>query len=150
MALLDQIVDAKILYHPNLSETHHGAFDVCVECTGTPAGLVTAVALVKPVGGCVMVKSTCATKTSQLPAADPTSGSRVRFIGSRCGPFEPAMELLASGRLQVDKYIEATFPLARAHDAVARRTPARRVEGSACGGGRRQPQGRQWCLHQCR
>ncbi|KAJ0406245.1 hypothetical protein ATCC90586_008203 [Pythium insidiosum] len=119
MALLDQIVDAQILYHPNVAETHHGAFDVCVECTGTPSGLVTAVALVKPVGGCVIVKSTCATKTSQLPAADlQTSG--LRFVGSRCGPFGPAMELLASGRLQVGKYIEASFPLAQAHDGIAR------------------------------
>jgi len=32
-------------------------------------------------------------------------------IGTRCGPFEPALRLLAQGLVDVESLIEATYPL---------------------------------------
>jgi threonine dehydrogenase-like Zn-dependent dehydrogenase len=47
----------------------------------------------------------------------------VALVGSRCGPFVPAVELLASGRIDVAPLIQARYPLAdgvRAFDHAAR------------------------------
>jgi threonine dehydrogenase-like Zn-dependent dehydrogenase len=38
----------------------------------------------------------------------------VTLIGSRCGPFPKALELLVSGRLDVTPLIAARFPLTEA------------------------------------
>ena len=40
--------------------------------------------------------------------------NEVTLVGSRCGPFEPALRLLRSGRVRVDKLISEVFPLKRA------------------------------------
>ena len=40
----------------------------------------------------------------------------ITIVGSRCGPFAPALELLASGRVDPRPLLEARYPLA---DAVA-------------------------------
>lgn len=53
-----------------------------------------------------MLKSTCATGGSFNPA--PLVINEQRVVGSRCGPFEAALELLAStaeDAIDVEKYI---------------------------------------------
>jgi len=35
----------------------------------------------------------------------------ITLIGSRCGPFEPALRLLAQGLLDVESLVETTFSL---------------------------------------
>jgi alcohol dehydrogenase len=50
----------------------------------------------------------------------PVIVNEISLIGSRCGRFEPAIRLLASGRVKVDKLISDRFPLDRAPEAFKR------------------------------
>ncbi len=86
-----------------------GKADVVVDCTGSPQGFATARALVRSRGTLVM-KSTYHGRLE----VDMTSlvVDEVRVVGTRCGPFEPALRLLAEGRVEVLPLIETTYPLA--------------------------------------
>ena len=42
----------------------------------------------------------------------------VSVVGSRCGPFEPALRLLRSGAVDPSPLISATYPLAQAERAL--------------------------------
>jgi threonine dehydrogenase-like Zn-dependent dehydrogenase len=87
--------------------------DVVVECTGNPDGLAIALRAVRP-RGTVVLKSTYhgpATLDLARVVVD-----EVSLVGSRCGPFAPALAALATGRVDVRPLVEARYPLA---DAVA-------------------------------
>ncbi|MCL4858185.1 MAG: alcohol dehydrogenase catalytic domain-containing protein [Caldilineaceae bacterium] len=83
--------------------------DVVVEVTGSPAGFAQARRLVRP-QGVLVLKSTFA---GALPDFDASSlvVDEVTVLGSRCGPFAPALRLLEAGRVQVTPLIQARFPL---------------------------------------
>ncbi len=87
------------------------AYDYVVDATGSREGLAQAVAMCRP-RGTVIMKSTVHGATP-LDAA-PVIVNEVTLIGSRCGPFEPALELLAAGRVRVEDMISERFPLHRA------------------------------------
>ena len=89
-------------------------FDVVVDATGSPAGLDLARSLTRPLGTLVL-KSTCAAGTSFNTA--PFVVDELRIVGSRCGPFPPALKLMASG-LDLTPLITATYPLSEAAQAV--------------------------------
>lgn len=85
-----------------------GRLDVVVDATGSPSGLHDAMRLVRPEGTVVM-KTTVA-------GAIPLEGGmvvvpEVRIVGSRCGPFEPALAALASGAVRVDPLLSAIYPV---------------------------------------
>jgi threonine dehydrogenase-like Zn-dependent dehydrogenase len=42
----------------------------------------------------------------------------VKVVGSRCGPFPPALKLLADGTIDTDKYLEAEYPLDQWEEAL--------------------------------
>lgn len=91
------------------------AFDLVVEATGSPAGMPRALELVRP-RGTIVWKS-----THHAPArfdAAPLVINEVTVVGSRCGRFEPALELLAQRRVRLDRMISAEFPLSRAVAAL--------------------------------
>jgi alcohol dehydrogenase len=50
----------------------------------------------------------------------PAVVNEITLVGSRCGRFEPAMRLLASGKVRVDELISEEFPLDRASQAFKR------------------------------
>ena len=91
-------------------------FDVVVDATGSPAGLGLARQLLRPLGTLVL-KSTCAAGADFNTA--PFVVDELKVVGSRCGPFPPALKLLEGG-LDLTKLIDATYPLAEAADAVAK------------------------------
>jgi len=95
---------------PSLS----GKADVVVDCTGQPQGFAVARALVRPQGTLVL-KSAYHGDTQ----VDLTSlvVDEVTVVGSRCGPFAPALRLLEEGHVNVLWMIEGTFPLAAGVDA---------------------------------
>ncbi len=87
-------------------------FDVVVECTGSPAGFDLARQLLRP-RGTLVLKSTY----EGLPQANLTMivVDEITVVGSRCGPFEPALRLLAHKRVDVTSLIHARYPL---HEGV--------------------------------
>ena len=82
--------------------------DLVVECSGSPRGLTAALDLVRP-RGTVALKST----HHQLTEVNLSRVvvDEIRLLGSRCGPFRPALHLLASGKVDVTSLIEARYPL---------------------------------------
>lgn len=91
------------------------AFDVVIEATGTPSGLVSAASLARPMGT-VVLKSTCASAVTLDTA--PFVVHELKVVGSRCGPFAPSIDLVASSDLDVTKYVSAVFPLEAVHEAL--------------------------------
>jgi threonine dehydrogenase-like Zn-dependent dehydrogenase len=91
--------------------------DLVVEVTGTPAGFAQARRLVRPQGTLVL-KSTFAGTLSEFDASSLVV-DEVTVVGSRCGPFPPAIGLLAAGRVGVEPLIHARFPLDDAVVALA-------------------------------
>jgi alcohol dehydrogenase len=91
--------------------------DVVVECSGGPGGFELARRSVRPRGRLVL-KSTFA-GLNELSLTELVV-DEVTLSGSRCGPFAPALRLLALGLVDVASLIEATFPLDRCLDAFER------------------------------
>lgn len=100
-----------------MSGAWQGRADVVVECSGSTSGLAAALAAVRP-SGTIVLKTTCAEPvpldTSQVVV------NEVTVIGSRCGPFDRAIDLLARGAIDVGPLIDATMPLSRGAEALAR------------------------------
>ena len=55
-----------------------------------------------------------------MPCSLPRIVNEVTLVGSRCGRFEPALELLRSGSVDVGSMISDRFPLERAPEAFER------------------------------
>ena len=83
-------------------------FDVVVDATGSRDGFADALRHVRP-GGTVVVKSTLA----EPLALDPTRlvVDEISVVGSRCGPFEPAIAALAAGTIDPRPLVEMVYPL---------------------------------------
>ena len=79
-----------------------------VEASGSPAGFETALKLLKPRGALVL-KSTFH-GTTELNAA-PVVVDEISIVGSRCGRFAPALELLKANRVDVDGLLSETHAL---------------------------------------
>jgi threonine dehydrogenase-like Zn-dependent dehydrogenase len=86
-------------------------YALVVEATGHPDGLATAMQLVRPEGAIVQ-KTTIAAR-HEIDIA-PLVIHEVSLIGSRCGPFAPAIEALAKGQVQVAPLLAAVLPLSEA------------------------------------
>jgi len=94
--------------------------DVVVDCTGSETGLPTALQLVRP-RGTIVLKTTVA-GTQQMPWA-PIVIDEVTIVGSRCGPFDRALEALEAGSISVLPMISERFDLT---DGVAALGAAKR------------------------
>jgi len=95
------------------SDVPGGRADVAVECTGNAEGLERARSAVRP-RGTIVLKSTYRGRASLDVSRIVVD--EVTLVGSRCGPFAPALAMLAQGRVDVRPLIHARFPL---HEAVA-------------------------------
>ncbi|HEX8146620.1 MAG TPA: alcohol dehydrogenase catalytic domain-containing protein [Pyrinomonadaceae bacterium] len=93
------------------------AFDVAVEASGSPAGFETALRLLKP-RGTLVLKSTFH-GTTELNSA-PVVVDEINIVGSRCGRFKPALELLRRGAVETDALIDHQFPLSEGPRALER------------------------------
>jgi len=90
--------------------------DVVVDCTGSPAGLELAMAMVRP-RGTIVLKSTHAGDTG--PNLAPIVIDEVTLLGSRCGPFATAIDALAREAVEVRSMISRVYPIEQALDALA-------------------------------
>ncbi len=91
-----------------ISEDDEKSFDLVIEATGRESGFLDSLRLVKP-RGTVILKSTIASKNNL--DLSPAVVHEVTFIGSRCGPFKPAIDALVSGVVDVDDLVEQIYPL---------------------------------------
>lgn len=94
-----------------------GQFDVVVEASGSDSGLATALSLLRPRGKLVL-KSTVHGRVSWEPWK--VVVDEITVVGSRCGQFGPAIELLRSGALDLSRLISDEFPLERGVEAFGR------------------------------
>jgi threonine dehydrogenase-like Zn-dependent dehydrogenase len=101
-------------------------FDIVVECTGNPEGFELARSSTRP-RGTLILKSTYAGELRIDLSA--LVVDEITLIGSRCGPFAPAVQLLADGMIDVRSLIEARYPLDQGLEAFdhARRPGALKV-----------------------
>ena len=89
------------------------SFDIAIEASGNPDGFATARAALRPRGTLVM-KSTYAgdlTVNASSLVVD-----EITLVGSRCGPMEKALRLLAERKIDVRPMIHGSYPL---DDALA-------------------------------
>jgi len=91
--------------------------DLVVDATGSAGGLAAALALVRPRGTVVLKTTIAAEHRIDLARA---VVNEVTVLGSRCGPFAPALAALAAGSVQVAPLVEAVHPLADGIEAFAR------------------------------
>jgi threonine dehydrogenase-like Zn-dependent dehydrogenase len=84
------------------------AFDIAVECTGNPSGFTTALAALRS-RGTLVLKSTYADKLTFDASAIVVD--EITLIGSRCGPFAEALQLLDDSKISIDPLIQARYPL---------------------------------------
>jgi threonine dehydrogenase-like Zn-dependent dehydrogenase len=91
--------------------------DVVVDCTGRREGLQAALAALRP-RGTLVLKSTFAGETAVNLSAIVVD--EIVIVGSRCGPFAPALAALASGAVVVAPLVEARLPLVEGVDALRR------------------------------
>lgn len=92
----------------------YGEADVVVDCTGRSEGIMLARQIVRP-RGTIVIKSTTADQ-SQLPFS-PMVVDEVSIVGSRCGPFAPALRLLTRGLIDPRPLITGIYSLDQAEEA---------------------------------
>lgn len=72
------------------------AYEVVIEATGSESGIKDALSMVRK-KGTIVLKSTYAGEVS-LPFSQ-VAVNEITIVGSRCGPFEPAVSAIAGGRV---------------------------------------------------
>lgn len=89
-------------------------FDIVVEASGSESGFETALDLVKPRGK-IVLKSTFSGKP--VWEAWRVVVDEITIVGSRCGIFSPALDLLEQNRVRVEKLVTDEFPLSKGIEA---------------------------------
>lgn len=91
--------------------------DFVIEATGSYEGFARALELVRPEGA-VILKTTVAHPTAldlSLPVIN-----EITIIGSRCGPFRPALEALSKMKVDIRRMVTDTFELRDGLRALSR------------------------------
>jgi threonine dehydrogenase-like Zn-dependent dehydrogenase len=90
-------------------------FALLIEATGSPSGLALAQHMTEP-RGTLILKSTF---HGAVPVETwPLVVKEITLLGSRCGPFNKAIALLRSGKVDPRPLITRTFPLSQAPAAI--------------------------------
>lgn len=98
-----------------------GEYEWVVDATGSPAGLRAAVIMTQP-RGTVILKSTV---HGEVPVdTAPVIVNEITLVGSRCGRMQPALELLANGKIDVNSMISERIPLTKAAEGFERAAQA--------------------------
>ena len=91
-----------------LTASMNGNFDIVVEASGSESGFATALDLVRPRGKIVLKSTFHGTPTW---AASRVVVDEITIVGSRCGRFAPAVDLLAKGLINTEGLISDEFSL---------------------------------------
>ncbi len=90
-------------------------YPLVVEATGSPSGFARARQLTAPRGTLVLKSTFHGTAPVETW---PIVVHELTLVGSRCGPFPPALELLRSGRVDPRPLVSRIFPLREAPAAI--------------------------------
>jgi len=90
-------------------------WDVAVEATGSPSGFDLARRALRPCGTLVL-KSTY--RGEMTVNWSPFVVDEITIVGSRCGPFAPALRLLERGEVDPTVLIAGRYPLSKAVEAM--------------------------------
>jgi threonine dehydrogenase-like Zn-dependent dehydrogenase len=100
------------------------SFDVCIEASGSSQGIRLAAALTRSLGT-IVLKSTCSTVgDDRAPAfaaiANDTVVQELTLVGSRCGPFPPALKALQDARVKrlVAAMVSAEYSVSEGIEAI--------------------------------
>jgi threonine dehydrogenase-like Zn-dependent dehydrogenase len=102
---------------PAEAEKRAREFDVVVEASGAAEGFALALKLLQP-RGTLVLKSTFH-GTTEINAAQIVV-DEISIVGSRCGRFAPALDLLKKGAIELDSMISEEYPLSKAMFALDR------------------------------
>lgn len=104
---------------PAVAKRKH-EFDVVVEASGSSSGFVGALGLLRP-RGTLVLKSTFQ-GPGKIDAIDQARlvVDEITILGSRCGRFQPALDLLKKGAIDLDSLISEEYPLSRGLHAMER------------------------------
>ena len=94
-----------------------GHFDIVIEASGSESGFSTALDLLKPLGT-IVLKSTF--HGSPTWEASRVVIDEIAIVGSRCGRFSPALELLSTKAVEVEDLISDEFSLSNGVEAMKR------------------------------
>jgi alcohol dehydrogenase len=97
------------------SSRRANAFTLVVEATGSPSGLALAQQITSP-RGILVLKSTF--QGAEQVETWPMVVKEITVVGSRCGPFRPALALLRSARVDPRPLISRVFDLKDAAEAI--------------------------------
>ncbi|HNB51970.1 MAG TPA: alcohol dehydrogenase catalytic domain-containing protein, partial [Anaerolineales bacterium] len=103
-----------VCIHPE--EVSPRKMDLVVEATGSPAGFELARKAVRP-RGTMVLKSTYAGQLTMDVSAIVVD--EINLMGSRCGPFAPALRLMEVGLVDPRPLINANYPLSEGIAAFA-------------------------------
>jgi 2-desacetyl-2-hydroxyethyl bacteriochlorophyllide A dehydrogenase len=92
-------------------------FDAVIEATGAASGFGLALKLLRP-RGTLVLKSTFHGST-EIDTAQIVV-DEISLVGSRCGRFAPALDLLKKGAIELDSMISEEYPLSKAMYAMDR------------------------------
>ncbi|MGB3560175.1 MAG: zinc-binding dehydrogenase, partial [Geitlerinemataceae cyanobacterium] len=84
------------------------SYDIAVECTGNPQGFTIARRALRPRGILVLKSTYAGDLTLDISSL---VVDEITIVGSRCGPFPEALQLLAAGQVDVQPLIQARYPL---------------------------------------
>ena len=83
-------------------------YDCIVEATGQSAGFEQALRLIRPQGTLILKSTFSATEPVNLSSL---VVKEVNLMGSRCGPFRDALDLLKNKSIDVNSLIDGIYPL---------------------------------------
>ncbi|MDD3014798.1 MAG: alcohol dehydrogenase catalytic domain-containing protein [Candidatus Gastranaerophilales bacterium] len=90
-------------------------YDIVVEATGSAGGFEFALSLLKPRGILVLKSTVAANKEINLA---PVVVDEITVIGSRCGPFKPAINALEKKLFNVKPLISGIYKISKAKEAL--------------------------------
>lgn len=92
------------------------SYDVVVEATGNEAGLAHSLRIIRAEGMLILKSTFAGTANVDLSKI---VVSEITVVGSRCGPFEPALRLLAEDKIEIEGMIDGRYSIADGIEGIA-------------------------------
>ena len=111
---LDRLKKLEVKTKIGVLQGEYHNFDLVVEATGSNSGFLDTMKLVRPRGHVILKSTIASSKNLDLT---PAVVNEITLIGSRCGPFRPAIEAISAGTIPVNDLVEEVYPLEKFKEA---------------------------------